>query len=685
MTGHLPRLALVAALVLAARPATAQCDALQWGRVPAEHLALTSYPADPDANAVILGDCGHAEVRLSGFEPTVYERRHARVKVLTAGGYDLGTVVLRVHRDVRVRRVRGQTFVPMAGGEPRRVEMRDDAVFENDLGDDVKEVRFTLPALEPGAVFEFSYEVVNNHFVTVGPWVFQSSEPTLYSYYKASLPAQFGYLYLAQGLEGVEREQSTRRSQDESFTDVEWTARTVPALRPEPHLTTLADYEMRVELQLREYVTGDGITHRFLSSWEEVARVLLDDDRFGRQLTGRPRGVRRQAEAVTAGVEGDVARARALYDFVRTSMAWNGRSGGVFLSDRVERVLASRSGNAADVNLTLLALLRAADIPADPVLLSTRPHGRALDQYPILSQFDRVVVLVRIDGALALLDATDPGRPYGVLPVEALTGLGWMVRSEPQWIDFQATVATGTATQVSGRLAPDGTLAGALSLRLSGYDAIAARRRIREADADPTVTSTTAAEAADADEGVDLVIGEVTGVEAVGDPIIVQGTLTARAADRVGETLYLNPFVLMGLDENPFQLQNRTFPVDFAYPFTRIYAAEITLPAGAVVDELPPPVRITVPQGGGAYDRSVEQVGDRVLVQARLQIQKVVFGPDAYAGLRAFYDAIVAAETEVLAVDVSDVTDAPPPPAAPDDEQDAADGEAATPGSAEEE
>lgn len=664
MTGFLPRLALVAvfALGVAARPAAAQCDALRWGRVPAEHLALASFPGDPDASAVVLGDCGHAEVRLSGYEPTVYEQRHARVKVLTAGGYGLGTVVLRVHQDDRVRNVRGQTFVPTAGGEPRRVEMRADAVFENRLGDDGKEVRFTLPALEPGAVFEFSYEVVTDNFVTVGPWAFQSDEPTLYSHYKASLPSRFGYMFITQGLAGVETDQRTRSGHDETYTDIEWTARNVPALRPEPHVTTLADYEMRVELQLSEYIGADRDTHRFLSSWEEVARTLLDNDRFGRQLSGRPRDLRRQAETVTAGVEGDAAKARALYDFVRTSMTWNGRSGGVFLSDRIERVLAARSGDAADVNLTLLALLRAADIAADPVLLSTRPNGRVLDQYPLLSQFDRVVVLVRLDGAMALLDATDPGRPYGVLPVEALTGIGWLVQPDPQWIDFQPSVTTGTTSHVSGTLAPDGTLDGALTLRLTGYDAIAARRRLREADANPDAASEAAAEAAGADDGIDLTVGTVTGVEAAGDAISVQGTLSAHAADRVGETLFLNPFVLMGLDENPFKLQTRTFPVDYAYPFTRLYAAEITLPAGAVVDDLPPVVQVAAPQGGGTYSRSVEQIGDRVLVQARLQIRQTVFNANAYAGLRAFYDAIVAAETEVLAVTLAGTASAPPPP-----------------------
>ena len=43
-------------------------------------------------------------------------------------------------------------------------------------------------------------------------------------------------------------------------------------------------------------------------------------------------------------------------------------------------------------------------------------------------------------GQIYLLDATEPLRPYTLLPTEALNGRGWLVRQDnPAWIPVKAT------------------------------------------------------------------------------------------------------------------------------------------------------------------------------------------------------------------------------------------------------
>lgn len=658
---------LLSLLVCGSDDLAAQCNELSWGRVPDEHLAMESFPDDPDANAVVLADCGLEEVDLGSYEPKVKLHRHRRVKVLTEGGYDLGTVVIRFREGDRVSRVRGQTFVPTSGDEPRRVELSGDAIYTNEVGDDLHEVRFTLPALEPGAVFEYSFIVENDNFVTLGPWTFQGREPTLYSEYRASFPRRFGYVTSGQQIAHVESVQDQTDRFGENYSEARWVARDVPALREEPYVTTLADYEMRVELQLREYVGGYGRIVPVLSTWPEVAETLLESDRFGRQSDGRSRAVRRQVEELVGPDDDAVTRMEAVHDFVRTSMAWDGYDGSVFMSDRVERILENRAGDSADLNLLLLGLLRAADVPADPVVISTRPHGRAMMEYPMVTQFDRVLVLARPGDEMYLLDATDPGRPFTLLPVEALSGQGFLVSSEPQWIEFAANASTQTTTAVTGTLAPDGTLSGTLALRLSGYDAVSMRRELREAAADGAAASEAASEAAEAGDGMNLTVTDVRGTDDVHEPVHMEADLTAEVAAGVGETLYLDPFTTMGLDENPFKLQERTYPVDFAYPFTRTYVANITLPAGAVTDDLPSPLQIVTPDGGATYVRSIGRLGDVLQVQSRLQIRKTVFDSAEYPALRDFYDRVVASETEVVAVGLGGGEAAVPEAAASED------------------
>src|SRR5690606_6512729 len=96
-------------------------------------------------------------------------------------GYDLTDVVLYYRASGEdIRRVRGHTLVPQADGKLRRVELDKRSIFKEDAGDGFRLVKFTLPALEPGAIFEYSYEYRTDYFVTFPRWEFQTTEPTLH-------------------------------------------------------------------------------------------------------------------------------------------------------------------------------------------------------------------------------------------------------------------------------------------------------------------------------------------------------------------------------------------------------------------------------------------------------------------------------------------------------------------------
>src|SRR5690606_26592922 len=143
-------------------------------------------------------------------------------------------------------------------------------------------------------------------------------------------------------------------------------------------------------------------------------------------------------------------------------------------------------------------------------------------------------------------------------------------------------------------------------------------------------------------------VTEVRGVEDPRETIAVTADLAAQAAARTGDELYLTPFLLMGIDENPFTLEDRTFPVDYGYTFKRTYTANIALPEGYVPEELPEPVRLALPQRAATYCRGCSFENGTLPVRAELEINRAVFGPNIYQALRRLYNQIVGAETEAL-------------------------------------
>lgn len=165
---------LIGSTPLCAQPA-------EWGDVPRDQLEMTAFPADSNASAVILSDAGRVHFNRQG--RLVYER-HTRVKILSENGYDWVTVEL-TYRDEggmeRVRDVEGQTFTPTEDGAVQRHVLDGDDVFDEDVDGTHARKRFTLPALEPGAVIEYRYEIEKRNPILMPEWAFQFDEPTLWS------------------------------------------------------------------------------------------------------------------------------------------------------------------------------------------------------------------------------------------------------------------------------------------------------------------------------------------------------------------------------------------------------------------------------------------------------------------------------------------------------------------------
>ena len=650
---------LLALLVAAASPALAQDLPIRWGTLSDAEKEMSAWPDDPDASAIILGDVGRARVEFQGGtgRPHYVVDRHLRIKVLREEGYELGEFAMRYSKDDRVDRVRGQTFTPEGDGY-REVKLEGRDIREDVVSDEVRELRFSMPALAPGAIFEIKYTHTTDAISVVRPWLFQASEPTVVSEFRFETPQYFEYVVLRQGASIRADEAERVPGRDYYSTRMRWVAEGLPALRDEPFTTTEADYVERIALQLQRVVPPNGFPENVLSSWEVVARELRDNEYFGRRM----RGTRRVREIVERAEGTASEKARALYDIVRTEYVWDGRGGSIFADRDLDDVIKTKTGTEAELTMLYLALLKEAGVPATPVALSGRSNGRAVIQYPIMRQFDTLLALVQAPGdEPRLVSPTSLHRPYGEVPVDALNGQAWVVDYDaPQWIDFSPPSHTSTTTLAKATLAEDGTLSGELSLRFVGYDATHLRERLAEDEAEsPSGSGAAVGEATDADEA-EIETVSVSGE--VGEPFAVEATFRAPSAEVVGDEMYVVPFVAMQMDENPFEREARAFPVDYAYPRTRTYVANIDLPEGWAAVDLPDPVQMSIPSGSVSYLRVVgpSPDGRGVQVRAVMTVRGVQVQPDEYPALRRLYDEIVATEAEALVVARQPASAAPP-------------------------
>ncbi|MDH5550618.1 MAG: DUF3857 domain-containing protein [Gemmatimonadota bacterium] len=127
-----------------------------WGEIPPEHLEMNLYAPDSSAAAVILADFGR--VSFDDDLDMVFER-HTRVKILTEAGYEWATVTIPYHAEDRTQRVtdiQGHTYWAVDGNGVEIHKMNGESIFDEDVEGEWKQIRFTLPALQPGAVISIA-------------------------------------------------------------------------------------------------------------------------------------------------------------------------------------------------------------------------------------------------------------------------------------------------------------------------------------------------------------------------------------------------------------------------------------------------------------------------------------------------------------------------------------------------
>lgn len=109
---------------------------------------------------------------------------------------------------------------------------------------------------------------------------------------------------------------------------------------------------------------------------------------------------------------------KKLYGYVSSNIKWDGTySNCVYHAP--ETVLKSRKGSSAEINATLISLLRRAGFDAYPVLSATRDFGSVDSSYVNKLQFNNILAYVSFihdNNILSyIIDATDPNRPFDQL------------------------------------------------------------------------------------------------------------------------------------------------------------------------------------------------------------------------------------------------------------------------------
>ncbi|RKF18929.1 DUF3857 domain-containing protein [Altericroceibacterium spongiae] len=149
-------------------------------------------------------------------------------------------------------------------------------------------------------------------------------------------------------------------------------------------------------------------------SWEDISRVFAPlYDTQGLIAAGDP--IDREVQRIMADSEDPLKRAALAVQQVQDDISYlmNGMSGGNYVPQTPAETWEKRYGDCKAKSLLLLAMLRAMDIDAEAVLVSSSIGDALPDMLPMPADFDHVIIHARIGGQSYWLDGTSGGTRIG--------------------------------------------------------------------------------------------------------------------------------------------------------------------------------------------------------------------------------------------------------------------------------
>jgi tetratricopeptide (TPR) repeat protein len=246
------------------------------------------------------------------------------------------------------------------------------------------------------------------------------------------------------------------------------------------------------------------------SSWEEVGRWYagLEKDR-----RAPSKEVRAKAAELTKGLDSDLEKTEALYDFVAKNFRYVSLSLGLarYQPQAAGDVLHNQYGDCKDKNTLLAALLEAEGLHSSTVLIHT---VRKLDaEVPSPSQFNHAITMLPLGKEEIWMDTTTEVAPFRLLSYQIrkkqalVIPPGGIAHLEETPAD--APMRDTESEEIEGKVDESGRLEARVSDTLRGDSEVLARMLFRNT---PTAKWQTLMEGANKGLG-----GEVSGVK-VSDP-----------------------------------------------------------------------------------------------------------------------------------------------------------------------
>jgi len=622
------------------------------------HLKQNRYELDTAASAIVLYDQGSYAMASRADGSIYYHVKGRRViKILTANGVRQADIVIPFYSsesfEGNAMKVKARTY-NLVNGELKVSELDNKVATAEVASNYHKLLKFSMPAVVPGSVIEYSYEIEQAPTYQLIDWSFRDEIPVLHS--EASATYIDGFLITALKKttqpyvvfdekditslpdSAVPLAYQTLPRVFSGTNTVRWVRRNLPAIIEEPYCYNIANYSDQLTVYLAASMYGDDLN---LTNWEGLNKTVNKSFNSYMSDVYTKKAVKELLEEVFKGVRPADAldSAKRIYYYVKEKFVVNEGSSFNMPDHKITGLIEKKRGNSVEVNLLLSRLYNEIGYKSNLVLLATRDGVRLSPECPVLDNINYAVCRLEKDGKVYYVDALQKYNAFGVLHPKCYNGPAWAV-GEP-----------GFAVHIS----PDDIRErSSFVLTTENADQQDYRISIIETPGDVTAPAMRKSWKEDSTEIKKYVLKRVKEIPFKGELLeykvqnLDDPDAQLKLAYRVKiewpeyDKLFFNPAMYQYFADNPFKAPVRTTPIEMPQALDINYMMMLQLPAGYYVEEIPGSKHIKLDEKNGyKYLAEYRQDNNTLMVSTRLQMPVTYYEANNYHALQSYFDKIV--------------------------------------------
>ncbi|MFL9837274.1 DUF3857 and transglutaminase domain-containing protein [Flavobacterium sp. ST-75] len=650
---------------------TTYAQKYELGKVTKEELAEKRHPSDSTAPAAILFSRGETYMELSENEGfTLVTEVDMKIKIYTKDGYDWANKAVSYYHsdngDESVDFNKAATY-NLVDGKIEKTKLKREGEFDEELSKFYRQKKIMMPDVKEGSIVEYQYEI-RSPFTSIFPeWRFQESIPVNYSEYTTRIPQYYTFNPVFRGylVPKVNRTKNNKkfvytsknRSGGQGFSAVKtgfsnneinyfedvvtYIIENAPMLKGERFVNNIDNYTSSIEHELTMTQYPNETVKSYSHTWEDLAKTIYKNDNFGGELK-KTNYFEDDVDALIEGITSPEEKLAIIFTYVRDRMNWNDYYG-YSCHDGVKQAYKSKTGNIAEINLMLTAMLNYAGLEANPVLVTTRSSKIAL--FPNRSAFNYVIASVELQGGFVLLDASSKAALPNIRPIRSLNWEGRLIKKDGTSVAINMLPQFNSKENITimGEIGEDGIISGKARDQYYDYHAYLFREAYSGTNEDSYLEKLEKRY-----DGIEINDYNVV-YDEFSKPVTEEFNFTHNnITDVIGDKMYINPLLFFTREENPFKQEKREYPIDFVFPSEYRYMINLKIPDGYMVESLPESIALAMEENIGSFKFTIQAQNNQIQLMAVSDINYANVSPVYYTVIKNFYQKMIEKQTEKI-------------------------------------